>query len=70
MDSWLPTDTFRRGGFGHVLLGRTRILFIERGVSLVWLGRDGQPVVSYAGGIFAPRPRFRIGVPTSRLAAQ
>jgi hypothetical protein len=70
MDSWLPTDTFRRGSFGHVLLGRERILFVERGVSLVWLGRDGRPVVSYAGGIFAPRPRFRIGVPTSRLATK
>ena len=70
MDAWLPADTFRRGSFGHVLLGRERILFVERGVSLVWLGRDGRPVVAYAGGIFAPQPRFRIGVPTSRLATR
>ena len=68
-DSWLPFDTFRRGGFGHVLLGRQRILFIERGVSLVWLRRDGSPEVAYAAGAYAPQPRYRIPVATSRLAS-
>lgn len=67
-DSWLPFDTFRRGGFGHVLLGGRRILFIERGVSLVWLQRDGSPEVAYAAGVYAPQPRYRIPVATSRLA--
>jgi hypothetical protein len=70
LDSWLPFDTFRRGGFGHVLLGRKRILFIERGVSLVWLQRDGSPEVAYAGGVYAPQPRYRIPVATSRLAGR
>jgi hypothetical protein len=68
MDSWLPTDTFRRASFGHVILDRHPILFVERGASLVWLGSDGAPHVAYAGGLFAPQPRFRIPVPTSRLA--
>jgi hypothetical protein len=67
-DSWLPFDTFRRGGFGHVLLGHERILFIERGVSLVWLRRDGAPAVAYGANAYAPQPRYRIPVATSRLA--
>jgi hypothetical protein len=70
MDSWLPSDTFRRASFGHVFLGRQPILFIERGASLVWLGDGGVPHVVYAGGLYAPQPRFRIPVPTSRLAAR
>jgi len=69
-DSWLPFDTFRRGGFGHVLLRGRRILFVERGVSLVWLQRDGTPEVAYAAGVFAPQPRYRIPVATSRLASR
>lgn len=69
-DSWLPFDTFRRGGFGHVLLDGRRILFIERGVSLVWLQRDGSPEVAYAGSVYAPQPRYRIPVATSRLASR
>jgi hypothetical protein len=69
-DSWLPFDTFRRGGFGHVLLDDRRILFVERGVSLVWLDRNGAPQVAYAAGVYAPRPRYRIPVPTSRLASR
>lgn len=68
-DSWLPFDTFRRGGFGHVVLGHERILFIERGVSLVWLRRDGRPAVAYGANAYAPQPRYRIPVATSRLAS-
>jgi hypothetical protein len=68
MDSWLPTDTFRRGSFGHVLRGHARAMFVERGVSLVWFDRSDQPRVTYAGGLFAPQPRFRIAMPSSRLA--
>jgi hypothetical protein len=68
MDAWLPTDTFRRGSFGHVILRHRPILFVERGVSLVWLGDDGRAHVAYAGGLYAPQPRFRIPAPTSRLA--
>ena len=60
IDSWLPFDTFRRGGFGHVLRGHEHLLTIERGVSLVWFQADGSPAVTYAAGLYAPAPRFRI----------
>lgn len=59
-ESWLPYETFRRAGFGHVLRGRERILTIERGVSLVWFEPDGSPVVSYDAGLYAPKARLRI----------
>jgi hypothetical protein len=69
MDSWLPTDTFRRAGFGHVLHGRNHILILERGVNLVWLGRDGQPAAPhYGASLFAPKPRYRIPSTTLQLA--
>jgi hypothetical protein len=68
MESWLPDDTFRRAGFGQVLLGRERILIVERGASLVWLSPTG-PRVAYAGGLYAPRPRFRISRARLELAA-
>ncbi len=61
MDSWLPSDTFRRPGFGHVLRGRDHIQILERGVNLVWIGRDGRasaPV--YAASLFAPERRYRL----------
>jgi hypothetical protein len=53
-----------------VILDRRPILLVERGASLVWLDADGRPHVAYAGGLFAPQPRFRIPVPTSRLASR
>lgn len=61
MDSWLPSDTFRRPGFGHVLRGREHVQIIERGVNLVWIGRDGRasPPI-YAASLFAPEPRYRL----------
>lgn len=69
MDSWLPFDTFRRAGFGHVLRGREHALTIERGVSLVWFGRDGGPSRPYyAAGVFAAEPRYRVPVATLQLA--
>jgi hypothetical protein len=61
MDSWLPFDTFRRAGFGHVLRRREHVQIIERGVNLVWVGRDGRasaPV--YAASLFAPQARYRV----------
>ena len=70
MDAWLPSDTFRRGGFGHVLHGRTRLLFIERGVSLVWLDTSGTARVMYAAGPYAPERRFRISANATRLASR
>jgi hypothetical protein len=69
MDSWLPTDTFRRPGFGHVLRGRDHILILERGVNLVWLGQDGQPSPPYyVASLFAAQPRYRLPVATLQLA--
>jgi hypothetical protein len=60
MDGWLPFDTFRRGGFGHISRGRESVLTVERGASLVWFRPDGRPSVAYMGGLYAPEPRFRI----------
>jgi hypothetical protein len=60
LESWLPFETFRRAGFGHVLRGREQVLTIERGVSLVWFESDGSPAVSYAAGLYAPKARVRI----------
>jgi hypothetical protein len=70
MESWLPFDTFRRGGFGHVLRDRAPVLTIERGVSLVWFERDGSPAVAYAAGLYAPRPRMRIPVSVAQQVAR
>jgi hypothetical protein len=69
MDSWLPFDTFRRAGFGHVLRGRQHVLTVERGVSLVWFGRDAEPSRPYyAASVFAEEPRYRIPAATLQLA--
>jgi hypothetical protein len=71
LDGWVSLETFRRAGFGHLLRGRERLLTIERGVSLVSLGRDGRSLPPvYAAGLFAPQPRFRIAAATLQLAAQ
>ena len=68
MDSWLPDDTFRRGGFAHVLHGREHALIAERGISLVWLQRDGSPATYYGAGLYTPEARFRIPAPSAHLA--
>lgn len=68
MDSWLPGDTFRREGFGHLLRGREPVLWIERGVSLMWVGRSGAPAQAYGAGLYATPARFRISAPSVRLA--
>jgi hypothetical protein len=61
MESWLPADTMRRAGFGHVIANRRHALILERGVSFVALNGDGSPrVAAYASGLFAPLPRYRI----------
>lgn len=63
MDSWLPTETFRRGGFGHVIRERRHVLPLERGLSLVWFDGAGNPQPPYyAAGLYAAQPRFRIPV--------
>jgi Protein O-mannosyl-transferase TMEM260-like len=63
MESWLPTDTIRRAGFGHVVVGRQHALTVERGVSVVTLPEDGPaPRTEYASGLLAPLPRFRVSM--------
>jgi hypothetical protein len=70
MDTWLPQDTFRRGGFGHVLHGREHALWIERGISLMWLARNGEAAHAYRAGLYTPEARYRIPAPTIRLATR
>jgi hypothetical protein len=61
MESWLPADTIRRAGFGHVVANRRHVLTLERGVSLVLLTPDGQVhQVAYASGLLAPLPRVLV----------
>ncbi len=60
MESWLPTDTIRRAGFGHVIVNRKHVLTLERGVSFVALAPGGTPV--YSSGIYAPIPRYILGL--------
>jgi len=69
MESWLPSDTFRRAGFGHVIRGREHVLTLERGVSFVWFERNGRhsnPV--YAASLYAPGERYRISSVSPSLA--
>jgi hypothetical protein len=58
MESWLPPDTMRRAGFGHVIANRRHALTLERGVNVVAFDAGGQPRVEYASNLFAPQPRF------------
>ena len=61
MESWLPFDTFRRAGFGHLLRGREHVLILERGVNFVWFDRAARPSPPiYAASLYAPGPRYRI----------
>jgi hypothetical protein len=61
MESWLPPDTIRRAGFGHVIVNRGHALTIERGVSVVALDANGRTrLAGYASSLYAPEPRFRI----------
>ena len=69
MESWLPSDTFRRAGFGHLLVGRRRVMFLERGVNLVWFGPGGEPAPpAYGASLYSPQPRFRISGSAPHLA--
>jgi hypothetical protein len=61
MESWLPTDTIRRAGFGHVIVDRKHVLTIERGISFVALVPGG--TAAYASGQIAPIPRYTLGRP-------
>jgi hypothetical protein len=62
MESWLPTDTIRRSGFGHVTIDRRHVLTLERGVSLAYGTDPGLPLTTaYHAGLFEPPRRFRVG---------
>jgi hypothetical protein len=54
MESWLPADTMRRAGFGHVVVNGRHVLTLERGVSALVLRPDGTTTIAYASGLFAP----------------
>jgi hypothetical protein len=55
MESWLPTDTIRRSGFGHIIANRRHVLALDRGLSLVALATSGVPLLTaYRFGLFAP----------------
>lgn len=68
-DAWLPFDSIRRSGFGHVIVGSTRsplvgwrdVLRIDRGLSLAILHRDGRAAQVFSrGGILESEERFLI----------
>jgi hypothetical protein len=59
IECWLPADTIRRAGFGHVIVNRHHRLALDRGVSFVALDEDGRATLrAWASGLFAPQPRF------------
>ena len=65
MESWLPTDTIRRAGFGHVVVDRQHTLTVERGISFVALEARTGPI--YAAGLFAPIRRYLVPPDPDRL---
>jgi hypothetical protein len=67
MESWLPTDTIRRAGFGHVIVNRRHVLTLDRGVSFVALDpRDEPTSIIYRGGRLAPLRRLALSACGSR----
>jgi hypothetical protein len=61
IESWLPFDTIRRMGFGHVIAARRRLLVVERGISFVELDAEGAVAqAGYAANEFAPARRYVI----------
>jgi hypothetical protein len=60
MESWLPPDTMRRAGFGHVIANGRHALTIERGVSIVGFDGEGRPHIDYASSLFAPQARYLV----------
>jgi hypothetical protein len=69
MESWLPSDTFRRAGFGHVIRGHEHVLILERGVNFVSFDRNARPSAPlYAASLYAPGERYRISSISPSLA--
>jgi hypothetical protein len=64
MESWLPMDTMRRAGFGHIVLRHRHVFTLERGVNLAAFDGTGQPILrAYASSLFRVLPRFRVRMP-------
>jgi hypothetical protein len=59
MESWLPTDTIRRAGFGHVVVDRRHVLTLERGISFAEIEGVAEP--TYSSGLFEGIPRLVLG---------
>ena len=59
IECWMPADTIRRAGFGHVIVNRHHELTLDRGVSFVALDGAGHAsLCAFASGLLAPQPRF------------
>ena len=58
-ECWLPDDTIRRAGFGHVIVNRRHQLTLDRGVSFAAIDdRGGATLRAWAGGLLTPQRRF------------
>ncbi len=63
IEAWLPYDTMRRAGFGHVAVDGRHRLTLERGATLGIFDNDGGLAASAnEGGSFAVQPRYVIPV--------
>jgi hypothetical protein len=63
IESWLPADTMRRAGFGHVIVDRHHALTLERGANLGIFDGEGQlRDQANEGGSFTVQPRLVIPV--------
>jgi hypothetical protein len=63
IDAWLPADTMRRAGFGHIITNGRHALTLERGATLGIFDQRGHLAGhAYEGGSFSLEPRFRIPV--------
>jgi hypothetical protein len=59
MESWLPADTMRRAGFGHIIVNRRHALTLERGISFAAFEGNGRVAsTAYQAGLLAPQPRY------------
>ena len=59
MESWLPADTMRRAGFGHIIVNRRHALTLERGISFAAFEGNGRVAfTTYRAGLLAPQPRY------------
>jgi hypothetical protein len=60
-ECWVPFDTIRRAGFGHVIVDRGHALTLDRGISFVALDGSGRVAMrAWLGGLFTPQPRFLV----------